>query len=116
MLGRSLLPTLLASLLASPVAAATATVSQILAAPSTYSGSHVEVSGRIENLERKVSHLGNAYVTFSLCSRECVHVFAFGSPTIKDGQAISVRGTFTAVKRVGPYTFYNEIDADDGSL
>jgi hypothetical protein len=96
--------------------AATATISQILASPSTYDGSHVDVTGKVSHLEQKVSHKGNPYVTFSLCSSKCIHVFGFGSSSIGDGDTITVRGTFAAVKHVSGYTFYNEIDADDGSL
>jgi hypothetical protein len=99
-----------------PIAASAATITQLLANPSTFDGQHVDVTGKIEDLKSKVSHKGNAYVTFSLCSGRCVHVFAFGSPNISDGQSITVHGTFAAVKHTGSYTFYNEIDADDGSL
>jgi hypothetical protein len=99
-----------------PAASSAATVAQILGSPSTHDGQHVEVSGTVEHLEQKVSRKGNPYVTFSLCSGQCIHIFGFGSPSLSDGQTISVRGTFAAVKHVGAYTFYNEIDADDGSL
>ena len=98
------------------ISPAATTVSQILASPSTYDGSHVDVSGKVSKLEQKVSHKGNPYVTFSLCAGQCVHVFAFGTPGISDGQTLIVHGTFAAVKHVGGYTFYNEVDADDGSI
>jgi hypothetical protein len=91
-------------------------LAQILGSPSAYDGQHVEVKGTVERLEQKVSRKGNPYVTFSLCSSQCLHVFGFGSPNLSDGQTITVRGTFAAVKRANGYTFYNEIDADDGSL
>jgi hypothetical protein len=99
-----------------PAAGSGATIAQVLGSPSTYDGQHVDVRGTVERLEQKVSHKGNPYVIFSLCSGQCIHVFRFGSPGISDGQTITVRGTFAAVKHVSSYTFYNEIDADDGSL
>lgn len=99
-----------------PALAGAATVGQILGNPSTYDGQHVAVSGTVEHFERKVSRRGHPYVTFSLCSGQCIHVFGFGSPSISDGQTITVRGTFAAVKHVSGYTFFSEIDADDGSL
>ena len=99
-----------------PAASSAATIAQILGSPSTYDGQHVDVRGTVEHLHQKVSHKGNPYVTFVLCSGQCVHVFGFGSPAISDGQAITVHGTYEAVKHVSGYTFYNEIDADDGSL
>jgi hypothetical protein len=55
-------------LAALPVASSAATIAQILGSPSTYDGQHVEVRGIVERLEQKVSHKGNPYVTFSLCS------------------------------------------------
>jgi hypothetical protein len=96
--------------------AATATIEQILAHPANFDQQHVEVSGAVSGIRTKVSHRGNAYVTFSLCSAGCIHVFAFGSPTLHDGQQLTVHGTYYAVKHQGSYTFRNEIDADDGSL
>lgn len=103
-------------LVALPAAGSAATITQVLGSPSTYDGQHVDVRGTVEHLEQKVSHKGNPYVTFSLCSSQCIHVFGFGSPNLTDGQTIKVHGTFAAVKHVSSYTFYNEIDADDGSL
>ncbi|MGC2406219.1 MAG: hypothetical protein WA431_07405 [Candidatus Cybelea sp.] len=95
---------------------AATTIGQILGSPSAYDGHHVDVSGTVEHLEQKVSHRCNPYVTFALCSAQCIHVFGFGSPSLSDRQAITVHGTYEAVKHVSGYTFYNEIDADDGSL
>ena len=99
-----------------PATGFAATIGQILGSPSSYDGSHVDVRGTVEHLEQKLSHKGNPYVTFSLCSGQCIHVFGFGTPGISDGQTITVHGTYKAVKHVSGYTFYNEVDADDGSL
>ncbi len=99
-----------------PAATSAATIAQILGSASTYDGQHVDVRGTVERLEQKVSHKGNPYVTFSLCSGHCIRVFAFGTPSISDGQTITVHGTYEAVKHASGYTFYNEVDADDGSL
>ena len=38
-------------------------------------------------------------------------VFTFGTPAIKDGDRVEVRGVFQRVKQVGAYTFHDEIDA-----
>jgi hypothetical protein len=99
-----------------PAMTSAATITQILASPSTYDGSRVDVRGTVEHLEQKVSHRGNPYVIFSICSSQCIHVFAFGAPSITNGQTITVHGTYETVKHVSGYTFYNEIDANDGSL
>ncbi|MGA8574239.1 MAG: hypothetical protein WB609_00940 [Candidatus Cybelea sp.] len=117
MFKRFAIPCVVSALLAAlPVASSAATIIQILGSPSTYDAQHVDVRGTVEHLEQKVSHKGNPYVTFSLCSSQCIHVFGFGSPRLSDGQTITVHGTYEAVKHVSGYTFYNEIDADDGSL
>lgn len=99
-----------------PVAASAATIDQILSNPSRYDGQHVALTGSVTSLHSKVSVRGNPYVTFSLCSDRCIDVFAFGRSTIRDGQTITVHGTFAVVKHVGSYTYHNELDADDGSL
>ena len=118
MLRRSHIPTLAFALLGGlpAVCLGATTITQVLSRPSAYDGKHIHVRGTVEHLEQKVSHKGNPYVTFALCSGQCIHVFGFGSPSISDGQAITVQGTYESVKRVSGYTFYNEIDADDGSL
>jgi hypothetical protein len=117
MFQRFVIPAAVFSFLAAlPAASSATTIAQILGGPSTYDGQHVDVRGMVERLEQKVSHKGNPYVTFSLCAAQCIHVFGFGSPSLSDGQTITVHGTFAAVKHVSGYTFYNEIDADDGSL
>jgi hypothetical protein len=103
-------------LAAVPAASSAATIEEILGSPSTYNGQHVDVKGAVGHLQQKVSHKGNPYVTFSLCPGQCIHVFAFGTPSIGDGQTITVHGSCESVKHASGYTFYNEVDADDGSL
>ena len=116
MFKRFAIPTaVFAVLVVLPAASSAATVAQVLGNPSTYEHPR-RCYGHDQTSREKISHKGNAYVTFVLCSSQCIHVFAFGSPNISDGQKITVHGTFAAVKHVGGYTFYNEIDADDGSL
>ncbi|MGA8099298.1 MAG: hypothetical protein WB810_11645 [Candidatus Cybelea sp.] len=75
-----------------PAASAAATVAQILGSPSTYNGQHVDVRGMVERLEQKLSHKGNPYVTFTLCSNQCIHVFGFGTPGLSDGETITSMG------------------------
>jgi hypothetical protein len=87
----------------------------LLAHDATYDGKAVAVAGTVSDFRSHVSHKGNAYVTFELCASGCIHVFEWGCPSIGEGQALTVHGTFSAVKHVGRYTFYNEIEADDGS-
>lgn len=104
-------PLLLALLVAAlPLAASAAAIAQITAHPAAFDGRVVTVSGTVSALRSRVSRKGNPYETFALCSSSCVHVFTFGQPAIRDGESVSVTGTFAAVKHVGPYTFHDEID------
>jgi hypothetical protein len=96
--------------IALPLTALAASIAQITADPAAYDGHVVTVSGTVSALRSRVSHKGNAYETFELCSSSCVHVFTFGHPPLRYGERATVAGTFSAVKHVGRYTFYNEID------
>ena len=98
------------------IAAQPLTVAAVLRDPLTYNGRHVDVSGTVRGIRAKTSARGNAYETFSLCDGSCLHVFAWGRPTLRAGARATVHGTFAATKRVGNYTFHNEIEADEGSL
>jgi len=96
--------------------AAELTVSQLLANPAAFAGQHVTVSGTAQYVRPRTSRKGNDYETFSLCEQGCVNVFTWGHPHVREGQRLTVNGTFEAVKHVGRYTFHDEIDADEGSL
>lgn len=93
-----------------PLAASAAAIAQITAHPQTYDGQVVTVSGTVNDLRARISRKGNPYETFTVCESSCVHVFTFGQPPLRDGERVSVTGTFAAVKHVGRYTFHNEID------
>ncbi len=89
------------------------TVDSLLTNPDKYNGSTVTVRGAVSNLKSQTSKKGNQYYTFLLCGTDCVHVFAWGRPTIPDSDKLaSVTGTFSATKVVSGYTFRNEIEAD----
>jgi hypothetical protein len=87
--------------------------SQIVGNPTTYNGKHLTVSGTVQNVTAKSSRRGNEYETFDLCDNSCLKVFAWGHPELREGQQSCVSGTFDAVKHIGRYTFYNELDAED---
>ncbi len=117
MMTRFAIPALTFALLAAlPAIAPAATIDQIVGSPTTYDGRHVDVKGTVEHLERKVSHHGNPYVTYSVCSSQCLPVISFGAEPSANGQIVTVHGTYESVKHVGDeYTFRNGIVADGGS-
>ena len=72
MFQRFAIPAAVFGLLAAlPAASSAATIAQMLGSPSTYDGQHVHVRGTVE---KETSHRGNPYVTFSLCSGQCIRV------------------------------------------
>ncbi len=73
----------------------------------------VEVEGEVSEVDFRTSAAGNNYTTFTLGDdEEELSVFAWGHLTVRDGDEVRVEGTFQKEKRVGRYTFENEIEAD----
>ena len=88
------------------------TVGEIAQSPASFDQKTVTVTGAAEEINSRTSRRGNPYTTFKLSDQgETVKVFTFGTPAIKEGQRVEVRGVFQRVKQVGAYTFHDEIDA-----
>jgi exonuclease VII large subunit len=96
-------------------AAIETTVQKILANRDSYDGQEVAVSGTVSRLKLKTSKVGNDYTTFSLMSESggSLTIFVWGQTKLKQGQKVKVTGTYRKFKRVGRYTFYNEIEATE---
>ncbi len=89
-------------------------VADLLQNPERYDGKTVIVEGKITSYQERLSRRGNPYTTFRLEDNGfSVAVFAWGYLGLKDGSRVRVSGVFQRVKRVGRYTFYNEISADE---
>jgi len=77
----------------------------------------VQVEGKVISTKFKTSKKGNPYTTFDLSDAgNTLTVFSFGTLSIEEGNKIRVMGRYQKVKQVGRYTFYNEIDASEGSV
>ena len=88
------------------------TVKDLLDAPDKWHGRPVVVTGVVTQLDAKTSQRGNPYYTFVLTDAlTSVTVFSNGVPQIRDLSRVQVEGTFLKVKRVGKYTFQNQVDA-----
>jgi hypothetical protein len=99
------------SLVSASVAAET-TISSILATPAQFDGKSVTVRGIAAAVKSTVSRRGNPYMTFQLQDGgSAIMVYTRGHPTMSSGDRVEVIGIFQTVKHVGPYTFYNEIEA-----
>jgi exonuclease VII large subunit len=96
-------------------AAQETTVQKILANRDSYDGQEVSVSGTVSKLKLKTSKGGNDYTTFSLLSESggSLTIFVWGQSKLKQGQKVKVTGTYRKFKRVGRYTFYNEIETTE---
>jgi hypothetical protein len=93
------------------------TVADILSNPDQYDGKMVQAEGKVLALRFKTSKKGNPFTTFKLGSDEkAISVFSFGTLSINGGDQVKVTGRYQKVKHVGQYTFYNEIDASEGSV
>jgi len=75
--------------------------SEILRDPAAFDGKHVMISRTVQNVIPKTSRKDNDYETFDLCDASGVRVFTWGHPDLREGQHLSVSGTFDAVKHVG---------------
>jgi hypothetical protein len=89
-------------------------ITKLLRNPDGWDGKRMKVSGEVVDLEKKRSRSGNLYSTFSLSDDvgNWIKVFKWGHPEIENGDWIEAEGIFRREKRVGKYTFYNELEAD----
>ena len=94
------------------------TVSEILNNPDKYDGKMVQVEGTIGSLRFKTSKKGNQYTTMTVrdSSNAMLKVFSFGTLPLQKNDSVIVVGRYQKVKHVGSYSFYNEIDASEGSV
>lgn len=85
---------------------------EILGNPDRFDGQIVTMSGRLTNVQPRVSQRGNAYFTFELSDgRTSITVFKFGESPCRAGTTATVEGRFEKVKQVGRHTFRNQVDA-----
>ena len=93
------------------------TVGDILSNPDQYDGKMVQVEAKVLAPQFKTSKKGNAFTTFKLeGDGKILSVFSYGTLSINGGDSVRVIGRYQKMKKVGPYTFSNEIDASRGSV
>jgi len=88
-------------------------VGDILARPAAFDGRDVVLEGKASAIDPRTSRRGNEYFTFRLsdASGASLRVFSRGKLTIAPGDRVEVRGRFKRERRVGQYTFTNEVEA-----
>src|SRR5205809_5187810 len=78
--------------------AGAAAVVEIAKNPAAFDQKTVTVTGTAAQVSSRTSRRGNPYTTFKLSDQgETVKVFTFGTPAIKDGDRVEVRGVFQRV-------------------
>jgi len=88
-------------------------IADILTRPAAFDGREVLLQGKATALDPRVSRRGNEYFTFRLsdATGASLKVFSWGKPAIAPGDRVEVRGRFQRERRVGRYTFTNEVEA-----
>ena len=92
------------------------TADKILADKNSYDGKEVSVSGTVSaDLKLKTSKDGKDYTTFSLRgdSGRRIKIFIWGRLKLPGGQKVKVTGIYRKIKKVGKYTFRNQIEATE---
>ena len=95
------------------------TPTEILQSPDKYDGKMVQVEGKVFGPNFKRFKMGYNYTTFEVTDSQnnALPVFSFGTLPIEQDDTVKVMGRFQKVLHVRPYyTFYNEIDASEGSV
>jgi len=88
-------------------------IGDILARPDAFDGRDVLLEGKASAVDPRTSRRGNDYFTFRLSDETgaSMKVFSWGKPAIVPGDRVEVRGRFQKERRVGRYTFTNEVEA-----
>jgi hypothetical protein len=88
-------------------------IGDILARLDAFDGREVVLEGKASAVDPRTSRRGNDYFTFRLSDETgaSMKVFSWGKPAIVPGDRVEVRGRFQKERRVGRYTFTNEVEA-----
>jgi uncharacterized protein YdeI (BOF family) len=88
-------------------------IGDILARPDAFDRREVVLEGRASAVDPRTSQRGNDYFTFRLADETgaSVRVFSWGKLTISPEDRVEVHGRFQKERRIGRYTFTNEIEA-----
>jgi len=103
---------LLAVALAGP-ALARDRIGDVLARQDVFDGRDVVLEGKVSAVDPRTSRRGNDYFTFRLSDETgtSLKVFSWGKPAIAPGDRAQISGRFQRERRVGRYSFTNEVEA-----
>jgi hypothetical protein len=88
-------------------------IGDVLARPDAFDGRVVVVEGKASAVDPRTSRRGNDYFTFRLSDETgtSLKVFSWGKPAFAPGDRVEVSGRFQRERRVGRYSFTNEVEA-----
>jgi len=93
---------------------ATVDIDQVLKNPAQFDNKMITIQGTATMVSERISRAGNPYTTSRVQdSTGSITIYTRGHPGIRNGDRVEVIGLFQQVKRVGQYTFYNEIEAQN---
>jgi hypothetical protein len=90
-----------------PVAAADLTPTAILASPSEFDGKSVSVAGSVAKYQTNKTMMGTV-AAFQLCDAKCIVVVDETNTLHKDGDKVTVAGTFQTTFK-GPRRSFNNV-------
>jgi hypothetical protein len=88
-------------------------IGDILARPEAFDGRVVVLEGKASAVDPRTSRRDNDYFTFRLSDETgtSLKVFSWGKPAFAPGDRVEVQGRFQRQRRVGRYTFTDEVEA-----
>jgi hypothetical protein len=88
-------------------------IGDVLAQPDAFDGREVMIEGKASAVDPRTSRRGNDYFTFRISDETgtSLKVFSWGKPAFAPGDRVEVSGRFQRERRVGRYSFTNEVDA-----
>jgi hypothetical protein len=95
------------------IAQSKVSVTDLMTNIDKYDRQLVSVSGTVTDYQERVSRRGNPYTVFKLQDGgQSVSIYSRSNLGLSNGMKVNVEGIFWKAKKVGQYTFYNEINAE----
>ncbi len=89
-------------------------IARILKNKALYDGRKVLLRGHVENLQFRFSQRGTPYTLFRLRDQAAsIRVFTRDHPQIQEGDSVQVAGVYYKSRKVGRFTYHNEVEAEE---
>ncbi|HKU66843.1 MAG TPA: hypothetical protein VJP85_03610 [Candidatus Baltobacteraceae bacterium] len=88
-------------------------IAQLVRHREEYTGKEVSVTGRVRGLDQWISSDGLAQQIFFLCEGSCVRVYMPAHSAIREGELVTVQGTYFRAFRTSRAVYYNEVEGTE---